>query len=112
VQLASTAQRDFRDRLDTRRATLLESLENVSHGESLCSLSRRRVPAVKYLEGALSVVGDLRRQPSSDPGSELDEVCAVWNRRVERMPDADDNWRGYFAGALDELDALRQALAG
>ena len=48
-------------RLESARARMLDALTSASAGESLCTVSRDRLPAAKYYEGATVALGEAVR---------------------------------------------------
>ena len=91
------------ERLAASRAAALEALTRASGADSLCTLSRERLPAAKYHEGAVAALGDaLRAARRGDP--EPDPVH--WGAAFELRADADTGWRAYLVGGRDALTAL------
>lgn len=91
------------ERIAAARAAALEALTRASGTDSLCTLSRERLPAAKYYEGAVAALGDaLRAARRGDPEPDPTQWGAAFAARA-----ADDlSWRAYLTGGRDALTAL------
>jgi hypothetical protein len=104
--------------LDRRRESIEQELVAASGGVSLCTISRSAgsVPGVKYLEGRMAALGEIRR--AARTSGALDEVLAertaVWRSELTRAVDTSMgvDWRAYRAGGVDELESLGAILDG
>lgn len=103
--------------LDRRLESIMNELVTASSGASLCAISRSAgsVPGVKYLEGRMAATNELRRAVRAGrPFPEvLDERTSVWRAELVRTEESSMgiDWRAYRAGGVDELEALRTAIA-
>ena len=103
--------------VDRRLGAVEAELTAAAGGASLCSISRSgggSVPTVKYLEGRMAALLELRRtvRRTSDDGA--DPVAAArteWTTALEdlRRRDAGPDWLAYRAGGVDELNELGPA---
>jgi hypothetical protein len=104
--------------LDRRRESIEQELVAASGGVSLCTISRSAgsVPGVKYLEGRMAALREIRRAARSNGaiGPVLAERTAVWRSELARAVDSSMgvDWRAYRAGGVDELESLGAVLHG
>ena len=100
-----------------REQVALASLGVATGGASLCSPSRAGtpVPAVKYHEGAVSALAEVRRALTAradDPGAALEprtvliQIRSRWRAQSCTPGRTGPAWAGYLAGGLDALDLL------
>jgi len=85
------------------RAAALVALTTSAAGDSLCTLSRERLPAAKYHEGAVAALGDALR------AARLDEALPApdsWGAQWQHLAEKDPGWRAYLAGGRDALTRL------
>ena len=95
-------------RLAASRAAALEALTRASGTDSLCTLSRERLPAAKYHEGVVAALGDaLRAARRGDPEPDP----AHWGAAFAARAETDPSWRAYLVGGRDALDAAAPRLA-
>ncbi|WP_413452727.1 hypothetical protein AA0Y32_09265 [Georgenia phoenicis] len=100
--------------VDERRDEALARLATATGDASLCAVSRDGTarPAVKYHEGAVAALGDLRRRLSQEPAdAALVHARAHW-RALEDRAAAAPSWEAYLAGAVDALDDVAHAAPG
>lgn len=91
------------ERIAEARASALAALTRASGSESLCTLSRERLPAAKYHEGAVAALGEaLRAVRRDEPVPEPQQ----WGSAFAAHARADMGWRAYIAGGRDALAAL------
>ncbi len=88
--------------LEAQRAAL-EALQAAAGDQSLCTLSRERVNAAKYHEGAVTALGDAARAlraglPLPSPGE--------WGGIAAVRAEADARWRSYLIGGRDALATM------
>jgi hypothetical protein len=85
-------------------------------GASLCSVSKvaGSVPTVKYLEGRMAVLLQLRRRAAAvdEALNAVNDLVAEWTGELERVQEAGfgSDWRAYRAGGVDELGELSERL--
>ncbi len=105
--------------LIARRLTAVEDdLRAATGGASLCAVSRSgggQVPLVKYLEGRMAVLLELRRElhragPEGSPA--IGRLAATWQAELDRVRQGGfgPDWLAYRSGGVDELDALSREL--
>jgi hypothetical protein len=92
------------------------ALTTVTGGKAVCTIgwTAQARPAVKYREGAVSALAELRRHLRRDGIPDtitdliqaLDRLQARWRTRTADMAAAGAEWEAYFRGGLDALDAL------
>lgn len=88
------------ERLQSARDSALKALDSAAAGDSLCTLSRERLPAAKYHEGATAALGDaLRAARRGDPPPD----AASWADWADPLAARDANWRAYITGGRDAL---------
>jgi hypothetical protein len=98
--------------VDRRRVIVEEQLGAAAGDRSLCAISRAggRVDGVKYLEGRLSALREVRRalKEGRSPETLIAERRADWQAELDRLraADAGRGWVAYRAGGVDELDEL------
>lgn len=103
--------------IEQHRQRVLEDLTSASGDASLCSISKSAgpVPGIKYLEGRMAAVMEIRRSTSrgADAVSAVADAHTTWSRRLH---DAERNamsrdWTAYYAGGVDQLAELAAELA-
>lgn len=95
-----TADSDAVERITSARDRALKALASAAAGDSLCTLTRDRLPAAKYHEGATAALGDaLRAVRRGDPPPNA-ESWADW---ADPLAARDANWRAYLTGGRDAL---------
>lgn len=82
------------------RAEALAALTTTTAGDSLCTLSRERLPAAKYHEGAVAALGDALRAVRADKPLPTAES---WGAHWHHLAEADSGWRAYLAGGREAL---------
>lgn len=93
------------ERIAAARAAALEALTRASGTDSLCTLSRERLPAAKYHEGAVAALGDaLRAARRDEPSPE----ASTWGAAFAARAVDDTGWRAYLVGGRDALTALAE----
>lgn len=98
--------------IDRRRAVVEEQLGAAAGARSLCAISRSggQVDGVKYLEGRLAALREVRRalKECRTPETLVAERRAEWQAELDRVraADAGRGWVAYRAGGVDELDEL------
>lgn len=103
--------------LDRRLEAIESELVVASGGASLCAISRSAgsVPGVKYLEGRMAAITEVRRAVrASRPFAEvLAERTSVWRAELRRTAESSMgvDWRAYRAGGVDELESLETMLS-
>ena len=85
------------------RAAALTALTTAAAGDSLCTLSRERLPAAKYHEGAVAALGDALRAARADIAP---PEPAAWGAQWDHLAERDAGWRAYLAGGRDALARL------
>lgn len=85
------------------RAAALAALATTAAGDSLCTLSRERLPAAKYHEGAVAALGEALRAVRADRAVPAPET---WGAQWNHLAGADSGWRAYLAGGRDALARL------
>ncbi|MGY6497487.1 MAG: hypothetical protein ACXIUP_04600 [Microcella sp.] len=90
-------------RITAERAAALTALTTTAAGESLCTLSRERLPAAKYHEGAVAALGDALRAVQAD---RTPPEPSAWGAQWQRLSDGDPSWRAYLAGGREALGRL------
>lgn len=99
-----------------REQAALAALADATGRESLCALSRAGTPhpAAKFHEGAASALADVRRALAREPGTgPADAVAAArnsWDARNAGLAARQRDWAAYYAGGVDALDRLDEAL--
>lgn len=88
------------EHLVAARAAAVDALSSAAGDESLCTLSRERLPAAKYHEGAVAALGDAVRaaragQPLPDSGS--------WGSQWAHLAERDRSWKAYLSGGREAL---------
>lgn len=90
-------------RVTAERAAALTALMATAAGDSLCTLSRERLSAAKYHEGAVAALGDAMRAVQAD---RTPPESATWGAQWQRLADSDPGWRAYLAGGREALGRL------
>jgi hypothetical protein len=85
------------------RAAAFDALTAAVGDASLCTVSRERLPAAKYHEGATAALGDAVR--AARAGRPLPEPHA-WGSQWERLMEHDRSWKAYVLGGRDALARL------
>lgn len=94
-------------RVAAARAAAFEALAAAAGSESLCTLSREKLPAAKYHEGAAAALGDALR--AARAGAALPQ-STDWGVQWARLCVNDRSWKAYVTGgreALAHLEAER-----
>jgi hypothetical protein len=99
---------DRGERIAAARAAAFGALSAAAGGDSLCTLSRERLPAAKYHEGAVAALGEALR--AERLGSAAPDAAA-WGSSYARHADRDPHWRAYLVGGRDALAKLARELA-
>lgn len=100
---ADSVVTDRLERISTAREAALEALTTAAHGDSLCTLSRDRVPAAKYHEGAYAALSEaMRAERSHRPAP----AAAEWGSGFAAHAERDPSWRAYLAGGRDALASV------
>ena len=112
---AAELSRLIEERLTAATATLAAAAGDAT----LCSIGRsgRRHPGVKYPEGQVAALRELRRALSGDPehpDAVLVRVRGSWAEDLARRTadDPDSDWSVYREGGVDALDALSGGSSG
>lgn len=98
--------------VEARRGEALARLSTATGDASLCTLSRngKPRPAVKYHEGAVAALTDVRRrlETSLEPAdAAVRHVRQHWETVRERAAvSSSSTWQAYLDGAVDALDDL------
>jgi len=115
VTQATELSQLIEERLSAATATLAAAAGDTT----LCSIGRsgRRHPGVKYPEGQVAALRELRRALSGDPehpDAVLARVRGSWAEDLARRTadDPDSNWAVYREGGVDALDALSGGPSG
>ena len=111
---AETQAQELLATLDARLAALMPQLATTAGEASLCMISRSTGPVdgVKYLEGRMAVLSELKRAVRREPAAALavvaDPIARQWRTDLElqRERGAVRGWVAYRAGGVDELDEL------
>ncbi len=105
--------------LQRRLAEVERQLVEAAGGASLCAISRSggQVDGVKYLEGRLAALLQLRRvsrRGERDPDAALQEALAEWTTQLDqaRSGSFGRGWLAYRAGGVDELTELGSPVDG
>jgi hypothetical protein len=101
--------------IEGRRTVVAQELAAVAGDASLCTLSASGGPVdgVKYLEGRLAVLTELRRalRAGAEPAEEVvGRLARQWRGHLDRAR-ADSlarGWIAYRAGGVDELASLQE----
>ncbi|PFG38990.1 hypothetical protein ATJ97_1484 [Georgenia soli] len=114
------ARADLASLVLARRRDAVQRLTAAAGSSSLCTLSRSGTPrpAVKYLEGTVAALSDVRRALRDRPGdaepattdaaarASIDEARERWLARRGRSAASSSDWQAYLDGAVDALDEL------
>ncbi|WP_324651170.1 hypothetical protein [Georgenia sp. H159] len=101
--------------VEARRDEALAQLSTATGDASLCAVSRSGTPrpAMKYHEGAVAALTDVRRRlgESAEPAdAAVGRVRERWEaRRDQAAVSASPTWQAYLDGAVDALDGLPRA---
>ena len=87
--------------LSTALDSALQSLQAVSEGDSLCTLSGERVEAAKYYEGRVVALKALRTAAPDALRQRADELLETWSREYAAHAAHDSGWSAYLTGLLD-----------
>lgn len=106
--------------IDEQLSALQEQLGAVVGDASLCTVSRAAgpVPGVKYLEGAVTALREVRRAigDGDEQASALERALARWRSELQRAREREmgPDWLAYRAGGVDALEdsSRRPAAAG
>lgn len=94
---------DLVEQIAAARTLAAQSLTAVTGTDSLCTLTRERLPAAKYHEGAFAALGEaLRAARARQPLP----VASGWGERWSRLAESDAAWRAYLVGGREALSAL------
>lgn len=106
------------DTVAERLAVVEHDLLAATGGASLCAVSRSgdRVDAVKYLEGRMVALMELRRELQRVEPAERTDAAALaavtdsWRTELAqvRERDAGPNWIAYRSGGVDELGEVAE----
>ncbi len=95
--------------LSSARQAALDSLQQASHGQSLCTLRGEKVEAVKYFEGRVVALTQLLRSPDQTELSHVaEELADSWQHDLVERAAADPGWASYLAGLLDACREVSQ----
>ena len=102
------------DAVDERLLELTGQLGSAAGDASLCQISRSTGPVdgVKYLEGRVAVLSELkraaRRRPDLPLASVADPILRQWRSDLglQQERGATKGWVAYRAGGVDELSEL------
>ncbi|MEJ2577533.1 MAG: hypothetical protein P8Z68_00370 [Kineosporiaceae bacterium] len=114
--MTATPEQLLRDHLSRAEA----SLTDLAGNRSMCSIARsgESVPAVKYAEGALSALSELRRNARragvlDDPdgfATLTEALRRAWKERAASMAGSGRDWTAYLSGGDDALTVLADDL--
>jgi hypothetical protein len=91
------------ERIAAARAAACDALAAATGDASLCTLSRERLPAAKYHEGAVAALGDAQRAIRAGlPVADAHTWGSQWACHVEH----DASWKAYVVGGREALAAL------
>jgi len=91
------------EQIAAARALAAETLSAVTGADSLCTLTRERLPAAKYHEGAVAALGEALRAVRTHQPLPL---ASSWGERWNRLAESDPAWRAYLVGGREALSAL------
>jgi hypothetical protein len=105
--------------VEERLTAATAALAAAAGDATLCSIGRsgRRHPGVKYPEGQVAALRELRRTLSGEPeqpDAVLARVRDSWAKDLARRTavDPDSDWAVYREGGVDALDALSGGPSG
>lgn len=107
---------DFLELVRARERAALAALVAATGETSLCALSRSGTshPAVKFHEGAVSALADVRRTETSQPTTGPADAIALARARWEdnaALAERGRDWAAYYAGGVEALDLLAATVA-
>ncbi len=85
------------------RAAALVALTTAAAGDSLCTISRERLPLAKYHEGAVAALGEALRAARA---GRTPPDASTWGAQWQGRADVDTAWRAYLLGGRDALVGL------
>lgn len=91
------------ERVAAARAAAVDALTATTGDASLCTLSRERLPAAKYHEGAVAALGEAQRALRA--GLPVPAV-QTWGSQWARHAEHDASWKAYVLGGREALAAL------
>ncbi len=94
---------DAVERVAVARAAAFEALAAAAGSESLCTLSREKLPAAKYHEGAVAALSDALRAARADAAL---PQSTDWGAQWARLTENDRSWKAYVVGGREALAHL------
>jgi len=92
------------------------ALQDTAGSRSMCAIARsgQSFPAAKYHEGASSALTQLRRHTGQRQAADLSHLARAsarqWRDRAQGRLAASSDWRAYYTGGAEALDALAEQL--